>query len=89
VLNLSQRLPSANFRAETVRPGKRGRPIGGNKTCGVSLVERGSNALSPGKVNHLARNLLIGTLNLWKKKLLAPESKPHAKGEASSVTETN
>ena len=34
-------------------------------------------------------DLLIGTLNLWKKKLLAPESKPDAKSEASSVTETD
>ncbi len=34
-------------------------------------------------------NLLIGTLNLWKKKLLAPKSKPDAESKTSSALETD
>jgi hypothetical protein len=30
-------------------------------------------------------DLLIGTLNLWKKKLLAPKSKPDAKSETTNA----
>jgi hypothetical protein len=34
-------------------------------------------------------DLLVGTLNLWKKKLITPKSKPDAKSEASSTSETD